>query len=110
MASEKAAKEREDFTKLQAKITKQWQTFATTFGREAYDDLMKYIDSQRELYRQYGEDMAMPHPLKSDEKVSINAETISALLQNGRGMHIIKTYITNRANAGDVVQPKKTKQ
>lgn len=105
MADQKAA---EDFSKLQKKIVQQWAAFATTTGREAYADLIQYIDTQREMYRQYGEDMAMPHPTKAGEKVAIPAETISALLQNGRGMNIVKTYITSRVNS-DVVQPKKTK-
>lgn len=99
---EKARKESLD---KQQRITKQWQLFAAQYP-EAYNDLMSYIDSQRELYRKYAEERAMPHPNPLEGVVPIDNETISALLQNSRGMSIIQTYIRNRVDTPGVAQPK----
>jgi len=99
----------EDFAAKQRRINDQWKKFATTFGREAYEDLMEYADAQREMFRKYGEDMAMPHPKQPNEVIPLNEKTIASLLQTGRGINIMKTYITTRANVSDVAQPTKSK-
>lgn len=98
-----------DANALQRKITKQWNQFATITGREAYQDLMSYIDSQRDMYRQYGEELQMPSP-DGKGKVPITPETAGILLQSSRGMNIVKTYIDSRVNTVDVAQSKKSNQ
>lgn len=92
-------------SKKQKAITKQWQLFATISGRDAYKDLMEYIDLQRELYRQYAEDMQMPSPTGKG-MVHIDKDTAAILLQNSRGLRIIQTYIRNRVDT-DVAPIKK---
>ena len=84
----------------QEKIVKAWQAFSTT---EAYEDLMKYIDMQREMYRQYAEERAMPHPM-GDGVVPLTNEDVAALLQNSRGLNIVRTYIELRSNSAGVAQ------
>lgn len=103
--SEKAHKE---LSEKQRKVVQQWQAFATVHGREAFDDLITYIDDMREMYRGYAENRAMPHPSKPDEYVPIDNETVAALLQNSRGLSIVKTYLTSRVDV-QVAQTNKTK-
>lgn len=90
------------------KIRKQWVGFANTHGREAYEDLMKYIDAQREMYRRYAEERAMPNPNDPSHLLALDNETVAALLQNSRGLNMIRTYIQGHVNAEDVA-PKKPK-
>ena len=108
MADEKKAKARKEGQALQAKITQQWAAFANVTGREAYEDLMKYIDGQREMFRKYAEERAMPHPNPHAEgkMVPLDNETVAALLQNSRGLNIVRTYIVNRVNTDDVAPTK----
>jgi hypothetical protein len=89
----------------QDKIVKQWKAFSNT---EAFEDLIQYIDSQREMFRQYSEDMSIPHPKKSDEVISLDSQAIANLLQTSRGLRIVKTYIQSRVDM-DVAQPTKSK-
>lgn len=103
MADADKEKARELENQKQAKITKQWKNFAKSNGREAYRDLMEYIDSMGGMYIKYAEDRAMPHPQGNGKVVMIDNETIGALLQNKRGMSIIQTYIRNRVES-DVAQ------
>jgi len=107
MADDKKLKARTEASKLQAKVTSQWATFANVTGREAYEDLMKYIDGQREMFRKYAEERGMPHPNPSvGGLVPLDNETVAALLQNSRGLNIVKTYISNRVNTKDVAPTK----
>lgn len=87
----------------QQKITKQWQNFAKGVGRDAYKDLMDYIDSQQKMYLKYCEDQAMPHPTVKDEIVPLSNDMIASLLQSHRGLGIVKTYIQSRVDS-DVAQ------
>lgn len=89
-----------DKPKNQAKMVQQWKVFSK---QEAYQDLIEYVESQREMFRQYAEDRAMPHPL-GEGIVYLDNETVAALLQNSRGLNIVKTYIELRVNATDVAQ------
>lgn len=102
-----AEKAREEFSRTQKAIAAQWQNFATTVGKDAYEDLMNYIDSQREMYRKYGEEMVMPSPT-GQGMVPIDLQTAAILLQNSRGLSIVKTYIQSRVDM-DVAQPIITK-
>lgn len=107
MPDPKKDKARKEYDQLQAKITSQWASFANVTGREAYEDLMKYIDGQREMFRKYAEDRAMPHPNPNAGGVlTLDNETVAALLQNSRGLNIVKTYISNRVNTNDVAPTK----
>lgn len=103
MANPELEKLKELEAKKQAKIVKQWKAFAATNGREAYADLMEFIDSMKTMYVKYGEERAMPHPVKAGDVVPIDNDTIAALLQNSRGLSIVKTYIQNRVES-DVAQ------
>ena len=106
MKSEAAAKAREESQKLQQVINRQWIAFSKG-SPEAYQDLLEYVESQREMYRQYAEERAMPHPNPNvGGMVPIDNATVAALLQNSRGVNIVKTYIVNRVNAHDVVPTK----
>jgi hypothetical protein len=98
---------RDDFAKLQTKIKKQWHNFATSTGREAYEDLMQYIDSQREMLIHFAEELEMPSP-DGKGMATIPQETAATFLQTTRGLRIVKTYIQNRIDA-DVAQSQKTK-
>lgn len=98
---------REDYSKLQGKIMKQWQNFAKATGREAYEDLMQYIDSQRDMLIHFAEELEMPSP-DGKGMVSIPQETAATFLQTTRGLRIVKTYIQNRVDT-DVAQSQKTK-
>lgn len=95
----------DDDKQLQDKIVKSWKAFSHTAG---YEDLMRYIDDMREMYRKYAEERAMPHP-NGKETVPLDNETVAALLQNSRGLNIVKTYIELRVNTDDVVRPKQDK-
>lgn len=97
-AKDVAVKAVQQDQKRQEKITDQWKKFASTFGREAYEDLMQYAEQQREMYRQYAEEREMPHP-NGNGKIPIDNETVAALLQNSRGVNIMRTYITTRVNS-----------
>lgn len=110
-----AEKDKADLRKAQQRrqdqITKAWQAFAMGPGKLAIQDLFEYVENQREMYRKYAENRAMPSPDRSTETpalVAIDNETIAALLQNSRGMYIVKTYIANRIHS-DVAQPIKSK-
>jgi hypothetical protein len=94
-----AIKANQDSQNIQKKITEQWQTFATSLGKEAYDDLMNYIDNQREMFRKYAENQAIPHPTKFGDVLPLSSDNIAGLLQTSRGLNIIKTYITQRVDA-----------
>lgn len=98
--SKEAAAKRAEFAKIQSKVIKGWKAISSQYPL-VMEDLFAYIDQQRELYRQYGEE-------RSVNGAPIDDHTVSALLQNGRGMRIVKTYIQSRIDA-DVAQPKKTK-
>ena len=90
----------------QASIVNQWQAFSHQL---AYQDLIEYIDSMREMYREYAEERAMPHPdPNKGETVFLDNETTASLLQNSRGLNIVKTYIESRVDS-DVVQKSQTK-
>lgn len=82
----------------QNKILEEWKAFSNT---QAYKDLLEYLNSQREMYRQYAEERVMPHPM-GEGSVPIDNETVAALLQNSRGLNIVKTYIELRVNPVDV--------
>jgi hypothetical protein len=69
---------------------------------------MQYIDSHREMYRKYAEERMMPHPNPDVGQVAIDSETCAALLQNSRGLHIIKTYLESRVDT-QVAPTSKTK-
>lgn len=97
---------RADADAVQKKITKQWQNFSKGTGREAYADLMTYIDSLRAMYLKYAEDQAMPHPIKDGEIVSLSNDMIASLLQASRGCGMVKTYIQSRVDS-DVAQSTK---
>lgn len=109
MSKDDAIRANKEAQDVQAEITRQWKNFATVNGRAAYEDLMRYMDDQREMFRKYAEDKAIPHPSKQGELVPIDNETVAALLQNSRGVNIIRTYISSRVNQADVAQPTKSK-
>jgi len=90
----------------QEKIVKQWKSFATISGKDAYKDLMEYIDAQMAMYLKYCEDQAMPHPRNTEQVVPLSNDMISTLLQNRRGLGIVKTYIQSRVES-DVAQSTK---
>lgn len=106
MADVDKAEARRVSSEKQARITKQWNTFANEYGREAYEDLMSFCNSVREMYIKYGEDQAMPHPTKAGEVVQLSNDMIASLLQARRGAGMIQTYISNRVDT-DVAQPTK---
>lgn len=95
--ADKGEKARDEYDALQNKIRSQWVNFATKTGREAYKDLLEYCDAQRELYRQYAEERQMPGP--DGKMYFIDSETAAALLQNSRGVNIVRTYIKSRVDA-----------
>lgn len=97
-----------ELTERQRKVVQQWQAFANTHGREAYNDLIMYIDDLREMYRQYAENRSMPHPSDPTKSIPLDNETVASLLQNSRGLSIVKTYLTSRVDA-QVVQTKSNK-
>lgn len=99
---------RDEAQELQAKVTKQWQNFANTTGREAYRDLLAYIDDQREMFRKYAEDRQMPHPNGDGTYITLDNEATASLLQNSRGLNIVRTYLLARVEP-QVAQSKKTK-
>lgn len=103
-------KARDELAKRQARIARQWKAFAATTGKDAYEDLIQYIDDMREMYRKYAEDRAMPHPnpQMKGQVIPIENETVAALLQNSRGLNIVRTYLTTRV--GQVAPTKKTKK
>lgn len=100
--------QRTEAAEKQKRIIKQWREFANGYGRDAFQDLLDYSDDLRKMYIQYAEERTMPHPNGSGS-VPIDSETVNSLLQNSRGVNIMRTYILSRVNAEDVVQPKKTK-
>lgn len=106
--SEQGQKARDEASKKQALIRKQWQQFASTTGREAFADLMLYMEGQREMLRKYAEERAMPHPNpNTPEVMPLDNETVSALLQNSRGLNIVKTYIEGYVDTPGVAQSNK---
>lgn len=108
MADAEKAKARSEYQKLNDRITSQWATFATSTGKAAYEDLLKYCDDQRAMLIKYAEERQMPHPNPSvGGMVPIDSETCAALLQNSRGINIVRTYIANRVNTNDVAPIKK---
>ncbi len=98
MAKTDAEKARQEYQNRYEAIAGQWNAFATGPGKEAYEDLMRYIDSQREMYRKYAEERVMPSPNPTEGVVSIDNEMVSALLQNSRGLSIVKTYLESRVD------------
>lgn len=106
MANPDAQTARDEADALQKKITKQWQNFASMTGREAFADLIQYIDNLRAMYIKYGEDQAMPHPMKEGEIVPLTSDMIAGLLQSSRGCGMVRTYILSRVGS-DVAQSTK---
>jgi hypothetical protein len=106
-AKDTAKKASDDFQKKQKRLNKQWQDFATGYGKEAYEDFLRYADDQRDMFRKYAEEMTMPHPTKPGEHLTLDANMIAVLLQTSRGVNIMRTYIANRVNLRDVAQPTK---
>lgn len=92
---------RKESQKRQSQISAQWKAISAQFP-EAYNDLMRYLDSTRELYRAYGEERSMPGP--DGKRYTIDNDTIASLLQGARVCGMVKTYIVNRVD-NDVVQP-----
>lgn len=77
----------------QQKIVKQWHSFSKT---EAFKDLMEYCEGQQEMLLTYAEELEMPGPLGKG-RVPITGEMSNLLLQNRRGINIVKTYIRLRS-------------
>lgn len=100
-----ATQARQEHKKLQERIVGQWKDFSRT---DAFQDLMQYIDQQREMYRKYAEERSMPHPNPEMGQVAIDNETVAALLQNSRGLNIVKTYLMSRVD-NQVAPTSKTK-
>lgn len=82
----------QDVSEEQKKIVSQWQDFSRTL---AYKDLMSYIDDQRTMLIEMAEERAMP--IGNGKKASIDTETANSLLQNSRGLNIVRTYIRLRS-------------
>ena len=92
----KDKKTKEAEAKRQARINNQWHAFLKT---EAGRDFIAYLDNTREMLIKYGEDRAMPHPVKSDDWVNLDNDTVAGFLQSTRTLNMIKTYVTQRAKA-----------
>ena len=82
----------------QRQIVNDWTAFSKTAG---YKDIMEYIDRHRTNLISFAEERAMPSP-DGKGMVSLNNETASSLLQNARGMNIVRTYIRLRSEDGVV--------
>lgn len=98
MDKDKAKKANKDALDKQTRINQQWKRFATTYGKEAWDDYIAYADDQRAMFMKYAEEMQMPHP-SGREMMPIDKDMIAILLQTSRGVNIMRSYITNRVKA-----------
>ena len=99
--------QRQEDARKAERIAAQWTAFATKYGKEAFEEFMDYMRFNREMLISYAEERVMPSPVGEGEQVIINAETSSSLLQNARGIGIVKTYVEGYYNPLDVVQNKK---
>lgn len=77
-------------------LRNQWVDFSKT---DAYKELMDYMTSQGNMLLQYAEELQMPNPNPNiGGKVAISGEIANLLLQNRRGINIVKTYISIYSN------------
>ena len=83
-------------SKKEQVLRNQWIEFAKT---DAYKDLMAYMQMQGDMLLQYAEELQMPNPNPTiGGKVAISGEIANLLLQNRRGINIVKTYISIYSN------------
>lgn len=82
----------QDDKKTQLILT-EWATFSKT---TAFKELMQYMDDNRQLLHDYAEERVMPSPIDG-KKIAIDSETSNSLLQNARGINIVRTYIRLRS-------------
>lgn len=76
-------------------ITNQWRTFSKT---AAYKDLMEYCNQNQAMLLDYAEEMVMPSPVAQGEQITLSIEKAHSLLQNRRGIGIVKTYVDGYVN------------
>lgn len=86
-------KARDEAAAMQKTINNEWQTFSKT---HAYKDLMEYMDAQLEMLLGQAENMQMPHP-NGKGLMPIDGKMSNLLLQNRRGVNIVRTYIRLRS-------------
>ena len=89
---EKANKER---IALNRRIHNDWVAFSKT---AAYKDLQEYMGSNHDLLVGYAKERVMPSPVGKGEQLIIDGETSSSLLQNARGIDIVRTYVEEHVN------------
>lgn len=85
-------KAKEEAAAKQRAINSQWKEFSKT---AAYKDLMSYMDDQSAMLLNYAESLQMPDP--SGKMVGIDGKMSNLLLQNRRGVNIVRTYIGLRS-------------
>jgi hypothetical protein len=91
----KLDQQKEERTKLQRRIANDWKTFSKT---AAYKDLQEYMESNMAMLLEYSQDMVMPSPVGKGEEIIIPIEKAHSLLQNRRGLAIVKTYVDGYVN------------
>lgn len=79
-------------------VTAQWRKFAHEYGKEAYQELMDYIEMQ-----DYFAILAAKGPISTfseedGQQVKFDRENAAALLQRSVGYDIVKTYVEGYVN------------
>ena len=92
----KRAKEEAQEAKRQKRIRNEWREFSKTL---AYEDLLDYMKNNDEMLVAYAKERVMPSPISNGEQVILTTESASSLLQNARGIDIVKTYVEEYVNS-----------
>lgn len=88
-------KQKQEAIKLQKRIANDWNAFSKT---AAYKDLQEYMSSNMEMFLDYSQEMVMPSPVAKGEEIIIPIEKAHSLLQNRRGVAIVKSYVDGYVN------------
>lgn len=92
---DKIEKANQEAAKREKMIANQWRTFSKT---AAFKDWMQYCEQNKEMLLEYAQEMVMPSPVKNGEQIILTIEKAHSLLQNRRGIDIVKTYVDGYVN------------
>jgi hypothetical protein len=86
----KAEKDAQERASRERSIANQWREFAKT---AAYKDLVEYMETNQAMLLEYAQEMVMPSPVAEGQQLIIDEKKAFSLLQNRRGIDIVRTYV-----------------
>lgn len=92
----KQKKRQKEEASLQKRIANQWVEFSKT---DAFKEFSDYMSMNQDMLLEYAQEMVMPSPVEDGKQVILSVEKSNSLLQNRRGIGIVKTYVESYINS-----------